>query len=83
MAADAEGWAARPTLSAEISRRMVDAAVSQAAAMSVPVTIVMVDESDPAAVASFAARSGLALIGGGLPLVTGGGWRGRSGWPGR
>jgi uncharacterized protein GlcG (DUF336 family) len=115
MAADTEIWATRPTLSAEISRHMVDAAVSAAAAMSVPVTIVTVDESgvlkelfrmdgaplvsvqtamskayaaaaigmppddfyaaiesDGAAVASFAARPGLALIGGGIPVVTGG-----------
>jgi glc operon protein GlcG len=111
--AGAEMWASRPTLSAELSRRMVDAAAGEAAAMSVPVTIVTVDESgvlkelcrmdgaplvsvqtalskayaaaaigmppddfyaaiesDGAAVASFATRPGLALIGGGIPLVT-------------
>jgi uncharacterized protein GlcG (DUF336 family) len=107
--------AMRPTLSAEFSRRIVDAARGEAAARSVPVTIVTVDESgvlkelhrmdraplvsvqtalnkayaaaaigmppddfyaaiesDGAAVASFAGRPGLALIGGALPLVTGG-----------
>ena len=45
MIAGAEMWASRPTLSAELSRRMVDAAAGEAAAMSVPVTIVTVDES--------------------------------------
>lgn len=105
----------RPTLSGEFSRRMVDAAVREAMAMSVPVTIVTVDESgvlkelrrmdgaplvsvqtamnkayaaaaigmppddfyaaiesDGAAVASFATRPGLALIAGGIPVVTDG-----------
>jgi glc operon protein GlcG len=105
----------RATLSAEFSRRMVDTAVSEATAMSVPVTVVTVDESgvvkelhrmdgaplvsvqtamnkayaaaaigmppddfyaaiesDGAAVASFATRPGLALIGGGIPVVADG-----------
>jgi uncharacterized protein GlcG (DUF336 family) len=105
----------RPTLSGEFSRQMVDAAVREAMAMSVPVTIVTVDESgvlkelrrmdgaplvsvqtamnkayaaaaigmppddfyaaiesDGAAVASFATRPGLALIAGGIPVVTSG-----------
>jgi glc operon protein GlcG len=35
----------RPTLSAEASRRMVDASVAEANSMSVPVTVVVVDES--------------------------------------
>ena len=37
--------AMRPTLSAEASRLMVDAAVAEAQTMSVPVTVVVVDES--------------------------------------
>lgn len=37
--------AMRPTLSAQASRAMVDAAVSEATSMSVPVTVVVVDES--------------------------------------
>jgi glc operon protein GlcG len=37
--------ATRPTLSALASRAMVDAAVAEANAMSVPVTVVVVDES--------------------------------------
>lgn len=37
--------AVRPTLSSETSRLMVDAAVAQAMTMSVPVTVVVVDES--------------------------------------
>jgi glc operon protein GlcG len=107
-----ESWATRPTLAAEVSRRMVEAAIDAATGMSVAVTIVTVDESgvlkelsrmdgaplvsvqtamskayaaaaigmppdefyaaiesDGAAVASFAARPGLALIGGGIPVV--------------
>jgi glc operon protein GlcG len=40
-----EGLTTRPTLSAHGARRMVDAAVVQAESMSVPVTIVVVDES--------------------------------------
>jgi uncharacterized protein GlcG (DUF336 family) len=35
----------RPTLSAQASRSMVDAAIAEANAMSVPVTVVVVDES--------------------------------------
>lgn len=38
-------WVTRSTLSDVASRRLVDAAVTQAAAMSVPVTVVVVDES--------------------------------------
>jgi len=37
--------ATRPTLSAAASRLMVDAAVAEAESMSVPVTVVVVDES--------------------------------------
>jgi glc operon protein GlcG len=105
----------RPTLSAGVARRLIDAAISEAAQRSVPVTVVTVDESgvvkalhrmdgaplvsvqtaqnkayaaaaigmptddfysaiesDGAAVASFAARPGLALIGGGLPVLADG-----------
>jgi glc operon protein GlcG len=105
----------RPTVSGEASRAMVDAAVAEANAMSVPVTVVVVDESgvtkamlrmdgaplvsvqtavnkayaaaaigmppddfyaaiesDGAAVAEFATRPGLALIAGGLPVITDG-----------
>jgi uncharacterized protein GlcG (DUF336 family) len=40
-----EQTAARPTLSRAASRLMVDAAVGEAEAMSVPVTVVVVDES--------------------------------------
>jgi glc operon protein GlcG len=115
VATDGEKYAMRPTLSAEFSRRLVDTALSEAAAMSVRVTVVTVDESgvlkelrrmdgaplvsvqtawnkayaaaaigmppdefysaiesDGAAVASFAARPGLALIGGGIPVVADG-----------
>jgi uncharacterized protein GlcG (DUF336 family) len=107
--------AMRPTLSAQASRLMIDAAVGEAKAMSTPVTVVVVDESgvtkemvrmdqaplvsvqtainkayaaaaigmppddfyaaiesDPAAVAEFGTRPGLALIAGGLPLVVDG-----------
>jgi glc operon protein GlcG len=35
----------RPTLPAAVARRLVDAAVAAATAMSVPVTVVIVDES--------------------------------------
>src|SRR5450755_467755 len=113
MATDTETWATRPTLAGEFSRRMVAAAVAEAGAMSLAVTVVTVDESgvlkelyrmdgaplvsvqtamskayaaaaigmppddfyaaiesDGAAVASFATRPGLALIGGGIPVVT-------------
>jgi len=108
-------WATRPTLCAELSRRLTDAAVAAAAAGGLCVTVVTVDESgvlrevrrmdgaplvsvqtaigkayaaaatgmppddffaaietDPAAVASFASRPGLALIAGGLPVLAGG-----------
>jgi glc operon protein GlcG len=40
-----EGLATRPTMTAHGSRRMVDAAVTEAESMSVPVTVVVVDES--------------------------------------
>jgi uncharacterized protein GlcG (DUF336 family) len=71
----------RPTLSVQASRLIVDAAVAEARAMSVPVTVVAVDESgvlkelvrmDGAAVASFGTRPGLALIAGGIPVVAAG-----------
>lgn len=115
MSAADDPWQVRPTLPAEVSRRLLDTAVRHAAAMSVPVTVVTVDESgvikglsrmdgaplvsvqtawnkayaaaaigmptddfysaiesDGAAVASFATRPGLALIGGGIPVVVDG-----------
>jgi glc operon protein GlcG len=115
MATNDGTWATRPTLPGGLSRRMVDAAVGEAAAMSVAVTVVAVDESgvvkelcrmdgaplvsvqtamskayaaaaigmppddfysaiesDGAAVASFATRPGLALIGGGIPVIADG-----------
>ena len=105
----------RPTLSRAQARRLVDAAVREAEAISVAATIVTVDESgvlkemcrmdgaplvsvqtalskayaaaaigmppddfyaaiksDAAAVASFATRPGLALIGGGMPVMAAG-----------
>jgi glc operon protein GlcG len=108
-------WVMRPTVPCAASRRLVDAAVAEATAMRVPVTVVIVDESgvlkemcrmdgaplvsvqtamskahaaaaigippdefyaaiqaDAAAVASFAARPGMALIAGGLPLLADG-----------
>jgi glc operon protein GlcG len=108
-------WGTRPTMSADVSRRLIDAAIGEAAQRSVPVTVVTVDESgvvkalhrmdgaplvsiqtaqnkayaaaaigmptddfysaiesDGAAVASFASRPGLALIGGGLPVLADG-----------
>src|SRR6266702_2478725 len=37
--------AMRPTLAGDASRRMIDAALAEAGAMSVPVTVVVVDES--------------------------------------
>jgi uncharacterized protein GlcG (DUF336 family) len=40
-----EAIAMRPTLSVQASRLMIDAAVAEASAMSVPVTVVVVDES--------------------------------------
>ena len=107
--------ARRPTLSGEASRLMIDAAMAEASEMSVPVTVVVVDESgvtkemvrmdgaplvsvqtainkayaaaaigmppddfysaiesDAAAVAEFGTRPGLALIAGGLPVVSDG-----------
>jgi glc operon protein GlcG len=110
-----QAWDVRPTMSAEVSWRLIDAAVSEAARLSVPVTVVTVDESgvvkalhrmdgaplvsiqtaqskayaaaatgmptddfysaisaDGAVVASFAGRPGLALIGGGLPVLANG-----------
>lgn len=103
----------RPTLTAKGSRRLVDAAVAEAAQTSVPITVVVVDESgivketlrmdgaplvsletarnkayaaaaigmrpddfyaaiesDGAAAAEFGTRPGLALIAGGVPIVT-------------
>lgn len=112
----------RPTLSHTAARLMVDAAVAEADMMSVPVTVVVVDESgvtkemvrmdgaplvsvqtavnkayaaasigmppddfyaaiesDPAAVAEFGTRPGLALIAGGLPVIADGGVAGAIG----
>lgn len=111
----AEVWMMRPTMPCRASRRLVAAAVTAAGAISVPVTVAIVDESgvlkemcrmdgaplvsvqtaiskayaaaatgmapdefyraiepDAAAVASFAARPGMALIAGGLPLLVDG-----------
>lgn len=105
----------RPMLSGAAAREMIDVAVAEASAMSVAVTLVVVDESgvtkemvrmdgaplvsvqtainkayaaaaigmppddfyaaiesDPAAVAEFGTRPGLALIAGGLPVITDG-----------
>jgi glc operon protein GlcG len=45
MSATQDGLATRPTLSAAGTRRMIDSAVAEAESMSVPVTIVVVDES--------------------------------------
>jgi uncharacterized protein GlcG (DUF336 family) len=107
-------WQVRPTMPAEVSRRLVDTAIGRASSMSTPVTVVTVDESgvikelhrmdgaplvsvqtawnkayaaaaigmppddfysaiesDGAAVASFTTRPGIALIGGGIPVVDG------------
>jgi len=115
MNAVTDAWQVRLTMSAEVSRRLVDTAISRAASRSTPVTVVTVDESgvikelhrmdgaplvsvqtawnkayaaaaigmppddfysaiesDGAAVASFATRPGMALIGGGLPVVVDG-----------
>ena len=115
-------WVMRPTVPCAASRRLVDAAVGEATAMAVPVTVVIVDESgvlkemcrmdgaplvsvhtamskayaaaaigmapdefyaaieaDAAAVASFAARPGMALIAGVLPVLADGQWPGPSG----
>jgi glc operon protein GlcG len=105
----------RPTVSNAVSRRLIDAAVGEAEAMSVAITVVVVDESgvtkemarmdgaplvsvqtainkayaaaaigmppddfyaaiesDGAAIAEFGTRPGLALIAGGLPLISDG-----------
>jgi uncharacterized protein GlcG (DUF336 family) len=105
----------RPTVSAQASRAMVDAAIAEAGSMSVPVTVVVVDESgvtkamvrmdgaplvsiqtainkayaaaaigmppddfyaaiesDGAAVAEFGTRPGLALVAGGIPVISDG-----------
>ncbi|MGO9779641.1 MAG: GlcG/HbpS family heme-binding protein [Streptosporangiaceae bacterium] len=45
MMAEPATWAMRPTLAANVSRQLVDAAVAEAAALSVSVTVVAVDES--------------------------------------
>jgi uncharacterized protein GlcG (DUF336 family) len=109
------GEATRPTLTEAASRQLVDAAVAEATAMSVSVSVVTVDESgvmkqmlrmdgaplvsvqtainkayaaaaigmppddfysaiasDGAAVAEFATRPGLALIAGGMPVLSNG-----------
>jgi uncharacterized protein GlcG (DUF336 family) len=72
---------ARPTLPGAAARSLVDAAVAEAASMAVPVTVAIgmppddfyaAIEPDAAAVASFAARPGLALIAGGLPVLADG-----------
>lgn len=113
MSGDRAALASRPTLSSEVSRKLIDAAVSEATALGVRTTVVTVDESgvlkeltrmdgaplvsvqtavnkayaaaaigmppdefyaaiesDRAAVASFAGRPGLALIAGGLPVLS-------------
>jgi len=115
MTTDSGTWAVRPTLGVTASRQMVDAALAEASALSVSVTVVAVDESgvlkemcrmdgaplvsvqtalnkayaaaaigmppddfyaaiepDGAAVLSFGARPGLALIAGGLPVLADG-----------
>jgi uncharacterized protein GlcG (DUF336 family) len=38
-------WVVRPTVPGAASQRLVDAAVAEATAMSVPVTVVITDES--------------------------------------
>jgi glc operon protein GlcG len=45
VATEAGTWPMRPTLPAALSRRLVDAAVLAATDLSVPVTVVIVDES--------------------------------------
>jgi uncharacterized protein GlcG (DUF336 family) len=45
MSANVAAKMTRPTLSSEASRRMIDAAVAQARTLSVPITVVVVDES--------------------------------------
>ena len=115
MADAARQYPLRPTLSDAASRTMIDAAVAQANALGVPVTVAVVDgsgvakemlrmdgaplvsvqtalskayaaaaigmapddfyaaiESDAAAVAEFGTRPGLALVAGGLPVITAG-----------
>ena len=115
MSANVAAKMMRPTLSSEASRLMIDAAVAQARKLSVPITVVAVDESgvtkellrmdgaplvsvqtatnkaysaaaigmppddfyaaiesDEAAVTEFGTRPGLALIAGGLPVLTDG-----------
>ena len=115
MSANVAAKMMRPTLSSEASRLMIDAAVAQARKLSVPITVVAVDESgvtkemlrmdgaplvsvqtainkayaaaaigmppddfyaaiesDEAAVAEFGTRPGLALIAGGLPVLSDG-----------
>ena len=115
MSANVAAKMMRPTLSSEASRLMIDAAVAQARKLSVPITVVVVDESgvtkellrmdgaplvsvqtatnkaysaaaigmppddfyaaiesDEAAVTEFGTRPGLALIAGGLPVLTDG-----------
>jgi uncharacterized protein GlcG (DUF336 family) len=115
MSANAAAKMTRPTLSSEASRLMIDAAVAEARKLSVPISVVAVDESgvtkemlrmdgaplvsvqtainkayaaaaigmppddfyaaiesDEAAVAEFGTRPGLALIAGGLPVLSDG-----------
>jgi glc operon protein GlcG len=115
MSEASRGLATRPTLCSAGSRRMVDAAVAEATAMSLTVTVAVVDESgvtkemvrmdgaplvsvqtainkayaaaaigmppddfysaietDGAAMVEFCTRPGLALIAGGLPVITDG-----------
>ena len=45
MTTNAGTWAVRPTLDSNLSRQMVDAAVAEASALSMSVTVVAVDES--------------------------------------
>ena len=115
MSAKAAAQMMRPTLSSKTSRLMIDAAVAEARKLSVPISVVAVDESgvtkemltmdgaplvsvqtaidkayaaaaigmppddfyaaiesDEAAVAEFGTRPGLALIAGGLPVLSDG-----------
>ena len=115
MSANVAAKMMRPTLSSEASRLLIDAAVAEARKLSVPITVVAVDESgvikellrmdgaplvsvqtatnkaysaaaigmppddfyaaiesDEAAVTEFGTRPGLALIAGGLPVLTDG-----------
>jgi uncharacterized protein GlcG (DUF336 family) len=48
-------WVARPTLPGAAARRLLDAAVAEAALMTVPVTVVIVDEAAITAAANIAA----------------------------